>query len=468
MSRLLLPAYRGHQNVVVDPNLDWVAGDKIYFAPTNMHPWHHEYMEIEEYNAATGEITLTEELEYYHYGADASIADQYGGLDMRGEVILLTRSIRIVGDSSNDWGCTIVCSDLIEADRSIRTGIMIFDNVEVYRGGQEQTYKSAIRYEGAQLADASYVDGSVVWGGNSKQLIIKASKNIRIQNSTFLGGEQVGVYLQAITNVHLDNIFVGDVKRRYLNPKLMTIDKEGGIAFCSFLVGDKCYDSSIQNSIVAGVIYGGYVAPGHECGDTGSNKFRNNVAHSIAGAGAFIFPDPAVSSSLSCYEGSYFSAYKCIQGPLTTNYVTDELRIRNMLFVDNFMGVSLNVDGESDLKKIRMYDSEIYGEVDDVNDDCPNTADLQNCWCLNKMGMMLFHFSVKFKALHPNWENELPIWDVVGNSIWGGDVELNNVNFNRFSSRTKCGARQRAIMRNPVTPDYIPMHKFKNSKFRDV
>ena len=188
MSRLRQPVYKDWTETLVDANMDWVAGDKVYFAPTNMQSYHHEYMEIEEYIASTGKLTLTNGFDYYHYGEDASIADDFNGLDMRGEVILLTRNIRVVGEESNDWGCTIVTSDRVEADRSVRTGTMILDNVEVYRGGQKDTLKSAIRYEGATRSLTSLVDGTVAWGGNAKPLIIKTSHNINVKNSAFLGG----------------------------------------------------------------------------------------------------------------------------------------------------------------------------------------------------------------------------------------------------------------------------------------
>lgn len=123
--------------------------------------------------------------------------------------------------------------------------------------------------------------------------------------------------------MHLDNIFLGDIRRRFTNVNLQTIDKEGGVAFCSFSDGDRCFDSSIQNSIVAGVIYGGYIVPGNDCGDTDSIKFRNNVAHSIDGSGAYIYPDPAGLRHSDCYEGSYFKAYKNTDTPLTTHYNTN-------------------------------------------------------------------------------------------------------------------------------------------------
>ena len=245
MTRLKSSVYNGSNQAYVDTGLDWVAGDKVYFAPTNMNSYHHEYKEISAYDTVNGILTLTESLDFYHYGDDASIADTFNGLDMRGEVILLTRNIKVVADETNDWGCTIVTADRVEADRSVRTGTMILDHVEVYKGGQEDTYKSAIRYEGAARATESLVDGSVAWGGNAKPLIIKTSKNITVKNSSFLGGFQVGIYIQTVDNVHLDNIFLGDIRRRFTNPNLQTIDKEGGVAFCSFTDGDRCVNSSV-------------------------------------------------------------------------------------------------------------------------------------------------------------------------------------------------------------------------------
>lgn len=70
----------------------------------------------------------------------------------------------------------------------------------------------------------------------------------------------------------------------------------------------------VTNNIAAGAPYAGFVVPGHDCGDYTSLTFKNNVAHSIngasAGIGALIFPNTDASHG-GCYEGSYFTAYKC-------------------------------------------------------------------------------------------------------------------------------------------------------------
>jgi len=71
---------------------------------------------------------------------------------------------------------------------------------------------------------------------------------------------------------------------------------------------------TITNNIAAGVDYAGFIAQAHNCGDYSSKSFKGNVAHSVggfkAGHGAMIYPDPSKSSQKTCFEGSYFTAYK--------------------------------------------------------------------------------------------------------------------------------------------------------------
>jgi len=98
MTRLRSPVFVGYTKTLVEQNLDWVAGDMVYFAPTNHQPYHHEYLEIETYVPNTGLLELTTAFSYYHFGGD-STADQYNGIDVRGEVIMLSRNIKIIGDA---------------------------------------------------------------------------------------------------------------------------------------------------------------------------------------------------------------------------------------------------------------------------------------------------------------------------------------------------------------------------------
>jgi hypothetical protein len=73
----------------------------------------------------------------------------YSGVDVRGEVRLLTRNIKVVGnENSDDWGGNILTMDRMEFDGSARYATTQLDSVEVSYCSQKNTYHAAIRFEG--------------------------------------------------------------------------------------------------------------------------------------------------------------------------------------------------------------------------------------------------------------------------------------------------------------------------------
>jgi hydrogenase maturation factor HypF (carbamoyltransferase family) len=127
-----------------------------------------EHRVIYSYDSATGIVTLTNALERYHWGHAVSTAEKYSGVDMRGEVILLTRNVRVVGNDTDSWGGQILVSDNLEFSGVQRSGQLIIDNVEVYNCSQRNTFKSAIRFENQNLkwqsVTNSVIHGSIAWG----------------------------------------------------------------------------------------------------------------------------------------------------------------------------------------------------------------------------------------------------------------------------------------------------------------
>ena len=70
---------------------------------------------------------------------------------MRGEVLLLSRNIKIQGDTTvvkNSWGCSILTSDFPDGE-VIRGGSTVLDSVELYNCSQYDTLRAAIRFDGA-------------------------------------------------------------------------------------------------------------------------------------------------------------------------------------------------------------------------------------------------------------------------------------------------------------------------------
>jgi len=145
MTRLLAPANIGDTVITVDKNnVDLVKGDRIALAPTGYEYDHGETRNVEAYDKNTGKITLDKALEWYHFGHAKSTGDLYEGIDMRGEVLSLSRNIKIIGEELDKWGCQILTADIMEIDGTFREGRTTLDSVEILYGGQKDTRHAAL------------------------------------------------------------------------------------------------------------------------------------------------------------------------------------------------------------------------------------------------------------------------------------------------------------------------------------
>lgn len=109
-------------------------GDKIVIAPTYSGQAEDEVVTITSINGNT--VSFSPALQYEHYGASDPIINQYGVLDTRAGVGLLSRNIRITkGPDANGWGCRVLVYSYVDipenpADPIVtRTGKITFDGV---------------------------------------------------------------------------------------------------------------------------------------------------------------------------------------------------------------------------------------------------------------------------------------------------------------------------------------------------
>jgi hypothetical protein len=123
-----------------------------------------------------------------------STADNYNGVDMRGEVVLLTRNVKVIGDDTDSWGGQIVVSDNIEDSGVKRSGQLTMDHVEVYNCSQMNTFRSAIRFEGVNTL-TQVVRNVAVHGSLSWSISAQFSSNVLIEDSAFIGARQIGLHV---------------------------------------------------------------------------------------------------------------------------------------------------------------------------------------------------------------------------------------------------------------------------------
>jgi len=104
--------------------MDIVAGDRLGLLPTSYCPDCGDDVHVKEYDSTTGITKIDRSrpptdnepgLMWYHWGAEKSTKEEFA-VDMRGEALLLTRNVKIVGEDIESWGAQFVTSDTIEFD----------------------------------------------------------------------------------------------------------------------------------------------------------------------------------------------------------------------------------------------------------------------------------------------------------------------------------------------------------------
>jgi hypothetical protein len=192
MARLRASCNAGSNSCTVDTALDWVPGDLVGFAPTATQWEHYEVKTVTSYDPITGLLGLNDTLAFYHFGAASSTATNYQGLDMRGEVVLLSRAITISGDmTQNDWHGQFLTMDTVmfdaQGNQISYQGLTILKNVEFSRMGQLDNFHAAIRFENSNLPSTSTVlssiDGIAIHSSVGWGISVKGSSNINLKNS---------------------------------------------------------------------------------------------------------------------------------------------------------------------------------------------------------------------------------------------------------------------------------------------
>lgn len=85
-----------------DGTLDLVKGDVIALAATGFEYNTGEKFTVESMTLNTEKTIATIKFsgttEFYHYGRATSTGDLYNGVDMRGEVLVFSRNVKIIGE----------------------------------------------------------------------------------------------------------------------------------------------------------------------------------------------------------------------------------------------------------------------------------------------------------------------------------------------------------------------------------
>jgi len=108
-----------------------------------------------------------------------------------------------------------VTSDFIEGNNEVRYGRTYIDSVEIYNCSQYDTYKAAVRFEGAEGAWNS-ITNSALHHGLGIGLDIQVSSNVVFANNDIFDFVRFGINIMTSNNITIDNNWVHGIFSRHL------------------------------------------------------------------------------------------------------------------------------------------------------------------------------------------------------------------------------------------------------------
>ncbi|MEL6574112.1 MAG: G8 domain-containing protein [Pseudomonadota bacterium] len=211
-------AERGDTSITLSGSTSWEVGDVIVIAPTDFDQDEAEQRVVTAVSEDGRTISFERPLDFMHYGQIETYNDPDGDLhtlDMRAEVGLLSRNVRIVGDVNFDPNKLVT-----EQNDTFGGHTMVMNGAEMYISGTEFAFmgqqgilgKYPIHWH--ELGDASgqYVRDSSVHHAFNKGITIHDTNNTEITGNVVFETSGHGYFFEDGTetgNVLIDNLGLG-------------------------------------------------------------------------------------------------------------------------------------------------------------------------------------------------------------------------------------------------------------------
>ena len=413
-----------------------------------------------------------------------NINEKYKNIEMKAEVILVSRNIRIIGgyyDSIEDemFGARIIVSKAKMNNREL-VGSARLSNIEIKRGGQygwsanyDPRFSLAFLNVNGSSTDSekkSYVKTcSFNWNYNSAVGFF-GTHGITFEGNTVVRFINDGVQDEGFSNIMKDNVVTYGVAIARLR-NLRNLFFYGGFNLV------KASGSILKGNIASGSSQAGYMLPGIPCEE--ANTWENNEVHSSQ-HGLHITNKRWYS--WNCVKIKNFLSWKNWDYGLYALH-TDSIQIDNCKLIDNGAGFVSQTIGPNAAshrykeKYIEINDTLISGtsstfecseeEVDPDYLEAPvedmrrgqiRSRDLRNRYAENMLGQRINRIALSWpmfmSAWPPEWQHwDKPIMDAGGSySALRGILLLNRITFANF--QTNCESRVGKVLRPPTNDDF--------------
>ena len=391
-------------------------------------------------------LILNSTIELYHSGA--SIIVDNVEIDLRTEVALLTRNIKIIGED-NGWPGEVFVTDYYDegGDQPVlRGGGLNLKNVQFENLGQIDFKRAGIKYFNAMTGSSS-IRNTVFRDASSFGFHLVSAKNFVFDSNVIYNVMMKGLIAEYLESSSITNNLIIRVDNNQSIPVLKKFLSVGlHVCFQQFC------DYTMTGNRVTGVKDIGAVYIPNDCSSTVTvydNLYRSckfglitsgTLDCAQVGGGTVAFTVEGVQNIATCPE-LYYKDFKIAQSLLgigpQIRYVNDS--------IEAYMKVS---------------DSIFVGKT--IHNACLNCSALE---CNNTAGVLLTLGTPKTEMGPIDLKLMLPLGEIDKDAHLYGNVEVESCKFYNFVKNSHCDFYDHAIQTIQYGPDHIFPMTISNSEF---
>merc|ERR1712123_331444 len=285
-TKLAATAAAGSTEIELSEAVTWAAGNEIVISTSSYELHETEKRTIASVSGTT--VTLTEALEFEHLSTEATLSDGTT-FQMKSEVGLLSRNVRIVGNTYNEiedeqFGGRVLVG-AFEQDDVEYVGFARFANVEFAVAGQDGWYDNfdpryalafmdtgdSVDSDGAPNAEESYVKKCAFNYNYNSAIGLFGSNNIPVEDNVVYRFINNGIFDEGVGNRITGNLVtMGESIKR-------TREQASSPEFFGCINIARATLTVLTNNVMAGCADGGLYTIGNPCEN--AYTMANNEAH---------------------------------------------------------------------------------------------------------------------------------------------------------------------------------------------
>ncbi|XP_066572050.1 PKHD1 like 1, tandem duplicate 1 isoform X2 [Amia ocellicauda] len=341
-TKLANTAPAGSSIITLKDAVDWKVGDEIVITTTSYDPWQTETRKIAMISEDGQSLTLNKSLSYSHAGENFNVTGGQQSYSLAGEVGLLSRNIKIIGEDYPNWyqesfGARVLVSSISYSGIQYK-GYAKIRNVEFYHSGQEgyrdyidPRYSVAFVNLGEVTINDSYVQGCAFHHGFSPAIGVFGTDGLTIDDNVIYFTVGEGIRVWGNKNIIRRNLVSMSVWPGTYQDREETTNTLWHAA----IEVNNGRNNVLQDNIVAGFERVGYRINGEPCPGIFNpvESWYNNEVH----GGLFgVYMNRDGLTNCSHIQG--FTVWKCWDYGI---YFQTEMsvQISNITLVDNGMGI---------------------------------------------------------------------------------------------------------------------------------